>query len=43
VALIEPRHRKEWVRWIEEAKQAETRSTRIEKTVASLRGGKRTR
>jgi len=35
-------HRKEWVRWIEEAKQAETRRTRIDKTVAGLRAGKRT-
>jgi hypothetical protein len=36
-------HRKEWVRWIEEAKQAETRSTRVHKTVDALRSGKRTR
>jgi Bacteriocin-protection, YdeI or OmpD-Associated/Domain of unknown function (DUF1905) len=36
-------HRKEWVRWIEEAKQAETRSTRINKAVTSLLAGKRTR
>ena len=35
-------HRKEWVRWVEEAKKAETRSTRIEKTVAGLREGKKT-
>jgi hypothetical protein len=35
-------HRKEWVRWIEEAKQVDTRSTRIQKTVAALRAGKRT-
>jgi hypothetical protein len=35
-------HRKEWVRWIEEAKQAGTRRTRIDKTVAALRAGKRT-
>jgi uncharacterized protein YdeI (YjbR/CyaY-like superfamily) len=34
-------HRKEWVRWIEEAKQPETRSTRIHKAVVSLRAGKR--
>lgn len=32
-------HRKEWVRWIEEAKRAETRAARIAKTVASLDGG----
>jgi hypothetical protein len=36
-------HRKEWVRWVEEAKKPETRATRIEKTVASLREGNRTR
>jgi hypothetical protein len=36
-------HRKEWVRWIEEAKKAETRATRLTKTVESLREGKRTR
>jgi hypothetical protein len=35
-------HRKEWVRWVEEAKRAETRSTRIDKAVASLRAGQRT-
>lgn len=35
-------HRKEWVRWIEESKKAETRSARISKAVESLRGGKRT-
>ena len=36
-------HRKEWVRWMEEAKKAETRATRLTKTVESLREGKRTR
>jgi uncharacterized protein YdeI (YjbR/CyaY-like superfamily) len=36
-------HRKEWVRWIEEAKKAETRAARLTKTVESLREGKRTR
>ena len=35
-------HRKEWVRWVEEAKKAETRATRVEKTVAGLREGKKT-
>ena len=35
-------HRKEWVRWVEEAKKAETRTTRIEKTVAGLKAGKKT-
>jgi hypothetical protein len=36
-------HRKEWVRWVEEAKKPETRAARIEKTAASLREGKKTR
>ena len=36
-------HRKEWVRWIEEAKKAETRATRLDRTVGSLRAGKRAR
>ena len=35
-------HRKEWVRWIEEAKKPETRTARVVKTVQSLREGKRT-
>ncbi len=36
-------HRKEWVRWVEEAKKADTRATRLAKTVEALRAGKRTR
>jgi len=32
-------HRKEWVRWVEDAKKAETRAARITKTVASLHTG----
>ncbi len=36
-------HRKEWVRWVEEAKKPETRAARITKTVESLRAGKKTR
>jgi hypothetical protein len=36
-------HRKEWVRWIEEAKRPQTRATRLAKTVESLRAGRRTR
>ena len=36
-------HRKEWVRWVEEAKKADTRATRLAKTVESLRAGKRAR
>lgn len=35
-------HRKEWVRWIEEAKKADTRSARVGKTVEALRSGRRT-
>ncbi|MBO0841127.1 MAG: DUF1905 domain-containing protein [Sciscionella sp.] len=35
-------HRKEWVRWIEEAKKPETRQTRLTKTISALREGKRT-
>lgn len=35
-------HRKEWVRWVEEAKKPETRAGRIEKTVAGLREGRKT-
>jgi uncharacterized protein YdeI (YjbR/CyaY-like superfamily) len=31
------------VRWVEEAKKPETRVARIEKTVESLRAGKRAR
>ncbi|MGI8428667.1 MAG: YdeI/OmpD-associated family protein [Solirubrobacteraceae bacterium] len=36
-------HRKEWARWIEEAKKPETRRERIAKTVSALRAGQRTR
>ena len=36
-------HRKEWVRWVEEAKKAETRAARITRTVESLHAGKRAR
>ena len=35
-------HRKEWVRWVEEAKKPETRAARVEKTVAGLREGRKT-
>ena len=35
-------HRKEWVRWIEEAKKAETREGRVARALAMLREGKRT-
>jgi hypothetical protein len=40
---LAPSHRKEWVRWVEEAKKPETRAARIEKTAAGLREGKKTR
>ena len=40
---LAPSHRKEWVRWVEEAKKPETRAARVQKTVESLRAGKRTR
>lgn len=36
-------HRKEWVRWVEDAKKPETRASRVEKTVAALREGKKAR
>lgn len=36
-------HRKEWVRWIEDAKKSETRRARVAKAVAALRDGKRAR
>jgi hypothetical protein len=35
-------HRREYVRWIEEARRAETRARRIDKAVAMLRDGVRT-
>jgi hypothetical protein len=35
-------HRKEWVRWVEEAKRPETRATRVQKTIVGLREGRRT-
>ena len=40
---LAPSHRKEWVRWVEEAKKPETRAARIAKTAESLRAGKKTR
>jgi hypothetical protein len=36
-------HRKEWVRWVEEPRKSETRTARIEKTVESLRAGRKVR
>jgi Bacteriocin-protection, YdeI or OmpD-Associated/Domain of unknown function (DUF1905) len=38
-----PSHKKEWVRWIEDAKKPETRAARVEKAVAALRSGQRSR
>lgn len=35
-------HRKEYVRWIEDAKTTDTRAKRIEKTAAALHAGQRT-
>jgi Bacteriocin-protection, YdeI or OmpD-Associated/Domain of unknown function (DUF1905) len=40
---LAPSHRKEWVRWIEEAKKQETRASRVAKAAESLRAGRRTR
>jgi len=37
---LAPSHRKEWVRWVTEAKKPETRASRVEKTVQALREGK---
>ncbi len=39
---LAPSHKKEWVRWVEEAKKPETRRARIEKTVTGLKAGKKT-
>jgi hypothetical protein len=35
-------HRKEWVRWIEDANKPETRQVRLTKTIDELREGRRT-
>ncbi len=40
---LAPSHRKEWVRWVEEAKKPETRAARIDKTAEALRASRRTR
>jgi hypothetical protein len=40
---LAPSHRKEWVRWVEEAKKPETRAARVEKTAEALRAGRKTR
>lgn len=38
---LAPSHRKEYVRWIEEAKKPETRAARVVKAVDALRAGKK--
>lgn len=38
-----PAQRKEWVRWVTEAKKAETRTDRVARTVEALAAGRRTR
>lgn len=40
---LAPGQRKEWVRWVTEAKRAETRTDRLAKTVEALAAGRRTR
>ena len=40
---LAPSHRKEWARWVEEAKKPETRAARVEKTAEALRAGRKTR
>lgn len=39
---LAPSHQKEWVRWVEEAKNPETRTARIGGTVEGLRAGRKT-
>jgi len=39
---LAPSHKKEWVRWVTDAKKPETRTARIEKTVEGLKAGKKT-
>lgn len=38
---LAPSHRREWVKWIEEAKRAETRVTRVKRAVERLAEGKK--
>ncbi|GAA3569270.1 hypothetical protein GCM10022197_26990 [Microlunatus spumicola] len=40
---LAPGQRKEWVRWVTEAKRAETRADRVVKTIEALAAGRRTR
>ena len=37
---LAPSHRKEWLRWVEDAKKAETRASRLAKTLAALQAGR---
>jgi hypothetical protein len=37
---LAPSHKKEFVRWVDEAKRAETRQSRVEQTVQMLREGR---
>jgi hypothetical protein len=36
---LAPSHRREWCRWVGEAKRSDTRKTRADRTVAALRSG----
>ena len=40
-AALPPSHKKEWLKYISEAKRPDTRQRRIESTVQKLSGGKR--
>ncbi len=40
---LAPSHRREWVRWVEEAKRPDTRARRVQGTVDALAEGRRTR
>jgi Bacteriocin-protection, YdeI or OmpD-Associated/Domain of unknown function (DUF1905) len=40
---LAPSHRKEWVRWVEEAKKPETRAARVARTAEALSAGQKTR
>jgi uncharacterized protein YdeI (YjbR/CyaY-like superfamily) len=42
-AALAPSHRKEWVRWVEEAKKAETRAKRVAETAARVAQGQTAR
>ena len=42
-SALAPSHRKEWVRWVEEAKKPQTRAARVERTAEALKAGRKTR